>query len=201
MTVGVLALQGAFLEHEQVLKRLEIDFFEIRNLEDMNKAFDGLILPGGESTAMSKLLIELNLLEPLKERIMEGLPVLGTCAGLILLAQEVSNQQVLNLSTMPIRVKRNAYGRQLGSFVTEEIFHEKNRIPMVFIRAPFITEVGEGVKILAKVEENIVAAEYQNQIVTSFHPELTDQNIVHEYFIEKVKNYIKTKDNIVKNCL
>lgn len=151
MTVAVLALQGAFLEHEQMLKKLGANYFEIRQKKDLDRSFDALILPGGESTVMRKLLLELDIYDALKEKILSGLPVFGTCAGLILLADEVE-AGVPCFGTMNITAKRNAYGRQLGSFHTDAEFDGLGQVPMTFIRAPYIAEAGEDVKILAEVD-------------------------------------------------
>ena len=119
MRIGVLALQGAFAEHKKALADLDVKTLEIRQKKDLEREFDGLILPGGESTVMGKLLKELNLFEPLREKIQKGLPVFGTCAGLILLAEKLSNDNHVYFGTLPVTVKRNAYGRQLGSFFTQ----------------------------------------------------------------------------------
>jgi len=186
--IAVLALQGAFLEHRQKLRELEIPSFEIRKEEDLNKPFDALILPGGESTVQGKLLRELHLLEPLRERICKGLPVMGTCAGLILLAEHIENESNSHFATLPVTVSRNAYGRQLGSFYTEDSFAHCNTIPMTFIRAPYITKTGQDVSVLAKVDERIIAVRWKNQMGISFHPELTDNLTVHNYFISIIKN-------------
>lgn len=182
MKIAVLAVQGAFIEHEKMLSLLGVDSFEIRQRKDVEKEFDGLILPGGESTVMGKLLRELNLFEPLRVRIENGLPVLGTCAGLILLANRLSNDENVYFGTLPAAVKRNAYGRQLGSFYTEEELEGIGRVPMAFIRAPYIESVGEGVRVLARVDGRIVGVRYQNQIGLSFHPEVTKDTRIHEYF-------------------
>ena len=188
MQVAVLALQGAFLEHRQKLSALEISSFEIRKEDDLKKPFDALILPGGESTVQGKLLRELHLLEPLRERICKGLPVMGTCAGLILLAEHIENESNSHFATLPVTVSRNAYGRQLGSFYTEDSFAHCNTIPMTFIRAPYITKTGQDVSVLAKVDERIIAVRWKNQMGISFHPELTDNLTVHNYFISIIKN-------------
>jgi 5'-phosphate synthase pdxT subunit len=189
MTIAVLALQGAFLEHEQVLKSLHVDYFEIRQASDLNQRFDGLILPGGESTVMGKLLHELNLYLPIKKKIEEGLPVFGTCAGLILLAKEIEASSP-HLGTMDITVRRNAYGRQLGSFQTHADFKGVGEIPMIFIRAPYITKVEKDVEILSQVDGHIVAARQKNQLVTAFHPELSNDFMIHRYFLEMVKKHL-----------
>ena len=183
MTVAVLALQGAFLEHEKMLEKLGADWFEIRQPRDLERPCDGLILPGGESTTMGKLLRDLDLYEPLRAKIQGGLPVYGTCAGLILLAETVDGG-VPCFATMDIAVKRNAYGRQLGSFYTEAEFQGLGKIPMTFIRAPYIAAAGPKAQVLAEVDGRIVAARQGNQLVTAFHPELSDDLSVHQYFLD-----------------
>lgn len=183
MTVAVLALQGAFAEHEAMLEKLGAEWFEIRQAKDLDRPFDGLILPGGESTTMGKLLRDLELYEPLKAKIQAGLPVYGTCAGLILLAQEVEGG-VPCFGTMDISVKRNAYGRQLGSFYTEAEMTGAGTVPMTFIRAPYIAAAGPKAQVLAEVDGHIVAARQGNQLVTAFHPELSEDLSVHQYFLD-----------------
>ena len=186
MKIGILALQGAFVEHEKVLTELGIESVELRNLEDFQQyrsSLSGLILPGGESTTMGKLLRDQDMLLPIREAIQSGLPVFGTCAGLILLAKEITSQEESHLATMDIIVERNAYGRQLGSFYTEADCKRVGKIPMTFIRGPIISSVGEGVDVLAIVNDQIVAAQEKNMLVTSFHPELTDDIRLHQYFI------------------
>lgn len=190
MLIGVLALQGAFIEHEIMLKKLGVDAFTIRQLKDLEKPMDGIILPGGESTVMFKLLKDLSLFDLLKEKIEGGLPILGTCAGLLLLAKKVNNHSTSYLQTMNITTKKNGYGRQLGSFRTTEKFSETENVPFVFIRAPFIEEVAENVEVLAMVDGKIVAAREGFQLVTAFHPELTDDLTIHKYFIEMIKQKI-----------
>ena len=190
MKIGILALQGAFAEHERVLERLGVENVELRNLEDFQKyqkELFGLILPGGESTTMGKLLRDQDMLIPIREAILSGLPVFGTCAGLILLAKEITSQDESHLGTMDMVVERNAYGRQLGSFYTEAECKGVGKIPMTFIRGPIISSVGEDVEILAIVDNQIVAAQEKNMLVTSFHPELTDDVRLHQYFINMCK--------------
>ena len=187
MKVGVLALQGAFIEHINIMNSLGIETFEIRQKKDLEKNFDGIILPGGESTTMGKLLKDLELFEPIKNLIENGMPVFGTCAGLILLAKNIENDERRHLQTLDITVKRNAYGRQLGSFITEDKFAEEI-IPMTFIRAPYIAKCGENVEILSVVNEKIVAVREKNQLATAFHPELTNSAQVHKYFIQMIKS-------------
>lgn len=185
MTVAILALQGAFAEHAATLDRLGVEHFEIRQPRDLERPFDGLILPGGESTVMGKLLRDLELFEPLRARIAAGLPVFGTCAGLILLAKEVDGG-VPCFATMDIYVKRNAYGRQLGSFYTEAPCKGVGTVPMTFIRAPYIASVSGTTQVLATVDGNIVAAQQGNQLVTAFHPELSENLAVHSYFLQLI---------------
>lgn len=190
MKIGILALQGAFVEHEKVLTELGIESVELRNLEDFQQyrsSLSGLILPGGESTTMSKLLRDQDMLLPIREAIQSGLPVFGTCAGLILLAKQITSQEESHLATMDIVVERNAYGRQLGSFYTEADCKGVGKIPMTFIRGPIISSVGEDVEVLAIVNNQIVAAQEKNMLVTSFHPELTDDIRLHQYFINMCK--------------
>lgn len=190
MTVGVLAMQGAFAEHEHLLETLNEDHFQIRKPSDLDRKMDGLILPGGESTVIGKLLTDLGMMSTIKERITEGLPVFGTCAGLILLSEKILNDERTYLGTFPISVKRNAFGRQLGSFTDHSEFGDMGKIPMEFIRAPVIEMVGEGVTILSRCKGQIVAARFENQLVTAFHPELTSDRTVHKYFLDMIYDSI-----------
>lgn len=191
MKIGILALQGAFLEHKNILDYLKIDNCLVKTKEQLED-IDGIILPGGESTAMGKLLRDFNILEPLKEKIKNGLPVFGTCSGMILLAEKLSNTETVHLGVMGIEVKRNAYGRQLGSFEIEEDFKGINKkVKMVFIRAPYVENIKEGVEILATVNGNITAVREKNMLAVSFHPELTNDTSVHEYFLDIIKNQKK----------
>ena len=203
MNIAVLALQGAFAEHRTMLERLGAHTFEIRQASDWQSPKDGLVIPGGESTVIIKLLHELGLFAEIKESIERGLPLFGTCAGLISVAKRVENSAgeperfggpeifYPGLATMNICACRNAYGRQLGSFYTEETFkfpastdsNAQAKVPMTFIRAPYIKEAGEGVEILAKVDGKIVAAREGNQLVTAFHPELNESTAIHDYFL------------------
>lgn len=193
MRIAVLALQGAFLEHEIMLQKLGVEWFEVRQLSDWEQEKDALIIPGGESTTQGKLLRELGLLEPIRKDIMSGLPVFGTCAGLILMAQEVEGNSPNapvppRLGTMAITAARNAYGRQLGSFHTEAPFKGiEGSVPMTFIRAPYIKTAAPEVEILSIVDEHIVAARQGNQLVTAFHPELDTDTSIHEYFLRMIK--------------
>lgn len=186
--IAVLAVQGAFAEHIDRMKKLGAECIELRQRADLEQDFDGLILPGGESTVQGKLLRELSIFEPLREKIQIGLPVFGTCAGLILLAQELSNDEHVYFGTLPVRVQRNAYGRQLGSFHTEQEVKGIGKVPMTFIRAPYIESVVQSgekrVEILAEVDDRIVAVRYGNQLGVAFHPELDADNRIHEMFLQ-----------------
>ncbi|MDE7199200.1 MAG: pyridoxal 5'-phosphate synthase glutaminase subunit PdxT [Lachnospiraceae bacterium] len=207
MKIAVLAVQGAFAEHIDKLRKLGAECLELRQRADLEQSFEGLILPGGESTVQGKLLRELQMFEPLRDRIRQGLPVLGTCAGLILLSHKISNDEAVWFGTLPVCVQRNAYGRQLGSFHTEAEVKGIGRVPMTFIRAPYVESLMEtpdvkicgvtesltpeenfpeqsGVEVLARVEGRIVAVRYENQIGTAFHPELDEDDRIHEMFLQ-----------------
>ncbi|WP_195985719.1 pyridoxal 5'-phosphate synthase glutaminase subunit PdxT [Clostridium sp. D33t1_170424_F3] len=191
MRIGVLAVQGAFAEHEAMLEQLGAEVFEIRQKRDLDRPFDGLVLPGGESTVMKKLLRELDLLEPLRRKIKAGMPVLATCAGLILLAERLTGGEPPCFATLPVTVRRNAYGRQLGSFTQEAEVRGIGPFPMAFIRAPYVEAVQNGVEVLAAVQGKMVAVRYQNQIGLAFHPELSGRTDLHRFFLERVKQYKK----------
>lgn len=180
MILAVLALQGAFAEHRQMLRSLGVESFLVRNSHDWDRPKDGLIIPGGESTAIMRILSDEGMVRPVREAIMQGLPVFGTCAGLIMLDGN-------HLGTMDIQVRRNAYGRQLGSFHTQGDCRGIGHVPMTFIRAPYIESVGPGVEVLSVLDGHIVAARQGNQLVTAFHPELTSDTRVHEYFVRLVE--------------
>lgn len=186
MKIAVLALQGAFIEHEQMLQRLGVETFEVRQLKDWQQPKDGLILPGGESTVQMRLLKELGLLEPIRQAIIEGLPVFGTCAGMILLSEG-------RLDTMHFQVRRNAYGRQLGSFHTfGSVAGVGDEVPMTFIRAPYIeTIVDDDCQAIATIDGHIVAAQQGNQLATAFHPELDDDLRIHQHFLKIIKTASK----------
>lgn len=190
-SVGILAVQGAFREHEDVLSDLGAECFEIRRRSDLDRRCDALVLPGGESTVMGKLIRDLGMLDPLRTMVLEGTPVLGTCAGMILLAHDVEGG-IAHLATMPIAVRRNAYGRQLGSFSSRCVFMGEE-IPLEFIRAPAVTSVSEGVEVLCECGGIPVAVRYGSQMATSFHPELTQDRTVHRAFLGMVRRF-PTKD-------
>lgn len=188
MKIGVLALQGAFIEHINMLKKLNVETVEIRNSNDLDIKVDGIIIPGGESTVMRKLLKEFNMFEKLQNLLKNNLPVFGTCAGLILLAKTLDEKSEDTLKIINIDVKRNAYGRQTGSFSINSKFANIDNFHMTFIRAPYINNVKDGVEVLSVVDGNIVAAKENNILVTAFHPELDQDTRIHEFFIEMVKN-------------
>lgn len=188
MTIGILALQGAFIEHKKMLEQLGATCKEVRQLADL-ESIDGIVLPGGESTVQGQLLHKLGIYEPLRQKIQQGLPVLATCAGLILLAEQIEGQDNSHLATLPVTVRRNAYGRQLGSFNTTATVGDIGDYPMIFIRAPYIQKVKPGVEILATVDNHIVGVKYNNQLAFAFHPELSSDSRIHEEFLELVKSY------------
>lgn len=190
MKIGVLALQGGVVEHIKHLDALNVEAIEVRNADQLND-LQGIILPGGESTTMGRLLRERGILEKLKDKILKGMPAYGTCAGMILLAKEIEGEVEPHLGVMNIKVRRNAYGSQIDSFIKSEVIEQvsNKEIPLIFIRAPFIMSAGREVNIIHKVNNNIVAARENNILVTSFHPELTDSLEIHKYFISMCANY------------
>lgn len=183
--VGVLALQGAFREHAAAVSRLGAQAREVRQLKDMS-GIDAMIIPGGESTTMGKLLVEWGMLDPLRARIEKGMPVYGSCAGLILLCKEIENSDQPRLGVLDATVRRNAFGRQVDSFETDLEMPELGPMPFqaVFIRAPVLLGVGPKVRVLAKVKGQAVAVRQDNVLATSFHPELTEDTRLHRYFLE-----------------
>ena len=188
MMIAVLALQGAFIEHEHMLQKLGADTIELRKTDDLQKDFNGLILPGGESTVQGKLLHDLDMFEPLKEKICSGMPVLATCAGMILLASDIAGQEESYFGTLPMTVRRNAYGRQLGSFHTTANANGIGEIPMTFIRAPYVESIHadaaeEKPEVLSIIQDRIVGVKYHNQMAFAFHPELDQDTKIHEAFL------------------
>jgi pyridoxal 5'-phosphate synthase, glutaminase subunit pdx2 len=186
--IGILGFQGAIIEHERQIKALGHEPVIVRYPEQLD-VIDAIILPGGESTTMGKLLNRTGLMAPLRDKIVGGLPVWGTCAGMILLAKDLVNDSVTHLGVMDISVRRNAYGSQIDSFSTKQLIPavDTKEIELVFIRAPYITKVENGVKVLCEVDGHVVAAEERNMLVTSFHPELTDDLTFLKYFVSKIK--------------
>ncbi len=186
--IGVLGLQGAISEHLEKLSKIpNVEPCNVKYEEDINTV-DGLIIPGGESTAIGKLIYDFNLTEPIKTRINSGMPVWGTCAGMIILAKEITNDNRRHLAVMDINVVRNGYGRQLDSFTTEVSLPSlaSEKIPLVFIRAPYVVNVAPQVEVLLRVNGNIVACRQNNMLATSFHPELTNDLSFHRYFAEMI---------------
>ncbi len=191
MRIGVLASQGAFAEHIAMLHQLEVEVLPVRLLQEL-KGLDGIVIPGGESTSISKLMLDYNLLSEIRNLAKNGLPIFGTCAGMILLANEISDSDVESLKVMDITVRRNAFGRQRDSFETElsiPVLGEKP-FPGVFIRAPIIEQANSEVEILAKLADGTTVAARQGKLlVSAFHPELTDDLRLHQYFLDIVAGH------------
>lgn len=189
MRIGVLALQGAFIEHEKKVRELGADAVEVRLPEDLD-GLDGLIIPGGESTTIGKLAVEYGLIEPLREFAREK-PTWGTCAGMIFLATDIGIDRQPILGLMDMRVNRNAFGRQIDSFEVDLPIAALGEVPFhaVFIRAPVVLAVGPAVEVLARLEDGrIVAARSGHLLATAFHPELTDDTRLHAYFLHLAQN-------------
>lgn len=184
MVIGILGVQGAVREHEQILRTLDVETVVVKSVTDL-EGIDGLVLPGGESTTMRRLIDRYGLLDVLRSKV-TTLPMFGTCAGMILLASELSEGPA-HLQAIPMTVRRNAFGRQVDSFETmlavEGIGQD---VEAVFIRAPYVEQVGEGVRVLAKAGDAIVTVETNLHLACSFHPELTTDSRLHHYFIQKI---------------
>lgn len=188
--IGILSIQGGIVEHFNMLNTIHnVQPMLVKNYKDLDN-IHGLILPGGESTAIGKLLRDYHLLNPIRQLIQKGLPVWGTCAGMVLLASKITDEKSVHLGVMNIEVKRNAYGNQNASFETEQVITEVSPapLPLVFIRAPFVVKTGNTVQILSTLDDKVIACKQQNMLATSFHPELTDSNVFHEYFVNMVKH-------------
>ncbi len=186
MIIGVLALQGAFAEHIELLKKLKVDAVPVR-LPHQLEGLGGLIIPGGESTTITKLMANYNLTHKISELAQKSFPIFGTCAGMIVIASGVANGKIEPVGAIAIKVKRNAFGRQVDSFETELSIPVLGKKPFmgVFIRAPLIESVGKGVEVLAKLADGtIVAARQGKLLVCAFHPELTDDLRFHQYFLD-----------------
>ncbi|HZT08212.1 MAG TPA: pyridoxal 5'-phosphate synthase glutaminase subunit PdxT [Chloroflexota bacterium] len=186
--IGVVALQGAFREHREVLARLGAETVEVRRPEDLN-GLDGLVIPGGESTTIRLLMTEFGLEPDLRDAIARGLPVLGTCAGMIVLAKRVDGEPIPGLEGLDVSVRRNAFGRQVDSFEQDLVFPAVGDQPVhaVFIRAPVVESVGEGVEVLARIEDGRIVAVKQGAVLgIAFHPELTPDTRIHRYFLDLV---------------
>ena len=196
MKVGILALQGAFAEHAEILNNLNVEAVPVRLPSDLN-TLSAIIIPGGESTTMKKLLVTYGLVEPLKKLAQQNFPILGTCAGLILLAKKVLDSDLGPLEIMDIEVQRNAYGRQVDSFETELSFPSlgEESFHGVFIRAPVIQKVDTGVETLCRLNGHAVAVKQGNILACAFHPELTDDLRLHKYFLDSVLGDALAKGN------
>ncbi len=189
MNIGILALQGAFLEHQKILTKLGVDSSLIKNTTDLDN-IDGIILPGGESTSMRLISQRKELWSGLKLKLHMGLPAFGTCAGAILLSKAIAGENTETLGLIDVQVKRNAYGRQINSFndfINLKFSPEKDYLA-IFIRAPVFEKIGKQVEILAKHQDQPVLLREKNVVISSFHPELTDDLRVHSYFIDIFKN-------------
>jgi len=189
MKIGVLAAQGAFAEHITILSRLSVEAVPVRLPEEL-KGVDGLIIPGGESTAVGRLIEAYGLIDTIKSMAKDRMALFGTCTGMILMSSNASNNGVVPMGLMDVKVKRNAFGRQRESFETELTIPAlgKDPFPAIFIRAPIIEEAGEGVEVLAKLGNGtIVAARQGKMLAAAFHPELTDDLRFHQYFLDIVK--------------
>lgn len=185
--IGILALQGAVSEHRDIVEHLGAVGIEVKKAEQLEQV-DGLIIPGGESTAFGKLVHATDMFQPLQTRIQQGLPVMGTCAGLIFLAKQIVGQDQSYLKALDVVVQRNAFGRQKESF--EQAISVKGMsqpFPAVFIRAPLIRSVGPKVDVLATIDQAIVAVKQDHLLGLSFHPELTDDYRFHQLFLEMVE--------------
>jgi pyridoxal 5'-phosphate synthase pdxT subunit len=193
IVIGVLALQGAFAAHESVLNRLGVVTKRVRMVDDLRN-LDGIVLPGGESTTMSNLLVSSGLFEPLADRLHLGLPVFGTCAGMILLASRIidGREDQRSFGMIDISVRRNAYGRQIDSFETDlDIVGIGHQVPAVFIRAPAIDSIGPDVRVLSREGEHPCLVREGRALAASFHPELTTDTSVHEMFVTIVRESLE----------
>jgi len=187
MKIGVLALQGAVAEHIALLKKAGAEGIAVKRTEQLEE-IDGIIIPGGESTTIGKLMRTYDFIEALRAFSRQGKPIFGTCAGMIVLAKHITGQDEPHLALMDIQVARNAFGRQRESFETDlDIQGIDKDVRAVFIRAPLIEQVGEGVQVLATYRDNIVAARQGHLLAASFHPELTDDERMHAYFLDMVR--------------
>ena len=188
MSIGVLAVQGAFIEHESAFRSVGADVFEIRQLKDLDKPMHALVLPGGESTVQGKLLHDLGLFNPLRERIANGLPVFATCAGLILLAEKLKDDSTVWFGTLPVTVGRNAYGRQLGSFATIGTVDGCEDMTMTFIRAPSIASIGQDVEVISLFNGMPTGVRYKNMTALAWHPELNPDRRMFERFLSGISS-------------
>ena len=202
MRIGVLALQGGFIEHINMLAKLGVTVMPVYKSDEL-ESIDGLIIPGGESTTMLNLMHEFGIFKPLKERAQDGLPVMGTCAGMVLLAKEVSNTGMETLTLIDISVKRNAFGRQIDSFEASVNIPllGKEPFPAIFIRAPLIECASPNVEILGRLDDGTaVAVRQERMLAVSFHPELSQDTRLHRYFLEIVADCLKEEVENVREA-
>lgn len=184
--IGVLALQGAFAEHQAALRRCRAEVIRVRSKEDIN-AIDGLIIPGGESTTIGRLLVDYDLGDSIIERSKAGMPVFGTCAGMIVMAKEIPGSEQYSLGLMDISARRNAFGRQVDSFEADlEVKGLPKQVRGIFIRAPYVDRVWGQTEVLSMYDGKVVMARENNLLVSSFHPELTPDLTVHHYFLDMI---------------
>lgn len=195
LDIGILALQGSVIEHAKMLSQIDgVNVVEVKTKEGLSKV-SGLIMPGGESTTIGKLLREYDLAQPILDKISKGMPVWGTCAGMILMAKDITNEDCVHLGAMDIAVRRNAYGSQLDSFSTKALIPDVSdgEVPLVFIRAPWVEKVWGDAEIMAEIDGKIVAVKQGNMLATSFHPELAEDLSFHKYFIGIAKQWEQSK--------
>ena len=191
MLIGVLAIQGAVSEHIDMLKRLEAEAIPVKTAEDVNSV-DGLILPGGESTTIGRLLHLYKIDAAIKKRVMEGMPIFGTCAGMILLSKHINGSDQPTLGLIDATIVRNAFGRQVDSMEVDLVIKGFDTpFHATFIRAPIVKEVGEGVEVLSEIPQGIVFIQQGNVLASSFHPELGTDLRIHKYFLDMVKKFLK----------
>jgi len=189
--IGVLAIQGAVSEHIDMLKRLEAEAIPVKTAEDVNSV-DGLILPGGESTTIGRLLHLYKIDAAIKKRVMEGMPIFGTCAGMILLSKHINGSDQPTLGLIDATIVRNAFGRQVDSMEVDLVIKGFDTpFHATFIRAPIVKEVGEGVEVLSEIPQGIVFIQQGNVLASSFHPELGTDLRIHKYFLDMVKKFLK----------
>ncbi|HJN56827.1 MAG TPA: pyridoxal 5'-phosphate synthase glutaminase subunit PdxT [Candidatus Woesearchaeota archaeon] len=193
MKIGILALQGSIREHSNIIKKLEANPVKVKFPEDMED-IDALIIPGGESTTIGALMKKYRLDKAIKEKHKQGMPIYGSCAGAILLAKEILDNRQIKLDLMDISIKRNEYGRQINSFEADLSIKDIGDFKGIFIRAPVIKSFFNGAEILAEHRNCPVMVKQDNILLTTFHPELTDDTRIHEYFLEIVKEYKEVKD-------
>lgn len=195
MKIGVLALQGAVTEHIRSVERAGAEGLAVKQVEQLDE-LDGLILPGGESTTIGKLMRKYGFMQPIRDFAAKGKPVFGTCAGLIVMAERISGQEEAHLELMDMTVSRNAFGRQRESFETDlPVKGIDETVRAVFIRAPLIESVGEQVEVLSKYKGEIVTARQGNLLACSYHPELTDDYRLHSYFVDMTQSYKQSLQN------